>query len=123
MDSEIECLSENHEDFEESEIDKFIFKETDYIMDIYYDLKDRIPYFLDKLHFSDLLHFIIDIKFNLYKNKTIYNQKHINYFEDEYAQEIHCILYVLNNYLLKYKKFQIDYETFLLFSYNFTTII
>lgn len=122
MDSENETLSDYKEEFQENEIDKFIFNESDYIMDVYYDLKDRIPYFLDKLGFSDLLHFIVDIKFNMYKNTHRYNQQQLDYFEHEYKQEVDGILYVLNNYLCKYKKLQIDYNTFLLFSYRFTTI-
>lgn len=123
MDSENESLPDYHENYEETEIDIFIYKETDYIMDIYYDLKDRIPYFLDKLQFSDLLHFIIDIKFNRYKNNKRYNQRHLEYFEQEYKQEIDGILYAMNNSLLIYKKLQIGYNEFLLFSYNFTTVI
>lgn len=123
MDSENENLSDHYEEFEETEIDKFIFTETDYIMDLYYDIKDRIPYFLDKLHFHHLLHFIIDLKFGHYKIPSKYNEKQLNYFEHEYQQEIHGMLYVINNYLTKYKKFQIDYNTFLLFSYKFTTVI
>lgn len=123
MDSENESLQEHFEDFEENEIDKFIYYESDYIMDLYYDLKDRLPYFLDKLTFSNLLHFIIDLKFGIYKNNKRYNQHTLDYFENEYQQEIQGMLYVINNYLHKYKKFQITYDVFLLFSYDFTTII
>ena len=123
MDSENESLSDYREEFQENEIDAFIFKETDYIMDLYYDIKDRIPYFLDKLQFSDLLHFIIDLKFSLYNNNKRYDNKNLTYFEHEYTQEINGILYVINNYLYKYKKLQVNYDTFLLFSYDFTTVI
>lgn len=123
MDSENEYLSNYKDEFQENEIDKFIFNESDYIMDVYYDLKDRIPYFIDQLGFSDLLHFIIDIKFNMYRDNHNYHQPQLDYFEHEYKKEIDSILYVLNNYLRKYNKLQINYNTFLLFSYRFTTIV
>lgn len=178
MDSENESLSEFQEEFYENEIDKFIFNETDYLMDLYYDLKDRIPYFLDKLNFSNFIDFISKIKFNIYQPtynfktlhvsetdinwmdlhfstileipiekitdfniqktnidtnelqstpdihfKSMLGKKNIHYFAQEYETEINSSLFIINNYLSKYKHFQINYDTFLLFSYKFTTIM
>ena len=105
------------------QIDTFISDETDYIMDLYYEIQDRIPYFLDKMRFHHLLHLIVDLRFNIYKNKKRYNEKNLDYFDSEYKQEIIGVLYLINNYLTKYKKFQIEYDTFFLFAYDFTTIL
>jgi hypothetical protein len=102
-------------------IDKFISDETDYLLDLYYDLKDRIPYFLDKMHFHHLSDFIIDNKFNTYENNKRYSN--LDYFYSEYKTEINAALFVINGYLCKYKKFQITFDTFIRFAYDFTTII
>ena len=105
------------------QIDNFISYETDYIMDLYYELQDRIPYFLDKMRFHHLLHLIVDIKFNVYKNNKRYNNDNVYNFEHEYKEEIRGVLYLINNWLTKYKKLQINYDTFLLFAYDNTTFI
>lgn len=120
MNSDNESINGSH--YEENQIDKFIFNEADYIMDLYYDLRDRLPYFLDKLKFADLLHFIAELKFNLYQNNKRYNQERLYYFESEYNTELIACLYVINNYLNKYKKFTISYDIFLLFAAEFTSV-
>jgi hypothetical protein len=120
--SDNECSFGFQNEYIENHIDKFIFYETDYIMDLYYDLRDRLPYFLDKLHFTDLLDFIIDIKFNLSYNYKSYNPGTLDYFESEYSTELIACLYVINNYMKKYKKFTIGYDIFLLFAYEFTSV-
>ena len=112
----------DYNEYRENPIDKFIFDETDYIMDLYYDLRDRLPYFLDKLKFSDLLHFIINIKFNLKYNCKRYNPDKLYYFESEYSTELTTFLYVINNYMKKYKNFIINYDIFLIFAYQFTSV-
>jgi hypothetical protein len=112
----------DYNEYRENPIDKFIFDETDYIMDLYYDLRDRLPYFLDKLKFSDLLHFIINIKFNLKYNCKRYNPDKLYYFESEYSTELTTFLYVINNYMKKYKNFIISYDIFLIFAYQFTSV-
>jgi len=122
MDSETESHSDFYEEFENDQIDKFITYETDYIMDLYYDLQDRLPYFLDKAKFPDIMNFIIDNKFGLYKNTKIYNSQNMVYFLHEYKSEINASFYVINNYLQKYKKFSLEYDTFTKFAYDFTTI-
>ena len=109
-------------EYRETPTDKFTFDETDYIMDLYYDLRDRLPYFLDKLKFSDLLHFIINIKFNLKYNCKRYNPDKLYYFESEYSTELTTFLYVINNYMKKYKNFIISYDIFLIFAYQFTSV-
>lgn len=116
--------NDNSLDYYENPIDKFMFYETDYIMYLYYDLRNRLPYFLDKLHFSDLLHFIIDIKYNLNYNYNYkpYNSNKLYYFEAEYNTELEAYLYVINNYMKKYKKFTIGYDDFLLFAHEFTSV-
>ena len=112
----------DYNEYRENPIDKFIFDETDYILDLYYDLRDRLPYFLDKLKFSDLLHFIINIKFNLKYNCKRYNPDKLYYFESEYSTELTTFLYVINNYMKKYKNFIISYDIFLIFAYQFTSV-
>lgn len=122
MDSDSENHSDFYEEFDKDQIDEFITNETDYIMDLYYDLQDRFPYFLDKARFPDIINFIIDNHFGLYKNKKKYNEKDMEYFIYEYNSEINASLYVINNYLQKYKKFSLEYDIFIKFAYDFTTI-
>jgi hypothetical protein len=122
MDSETESHTDFHEEFENDQIDSFITEETDYIMDLYYDLQDRIPYFLDKARFPDIMSFIIDNKFGLYKNNKIYDTRDIEYFMYEYNSEINASFYIINNYLQKYKRFSLEYDVFTKFAYDFTTI-
>ncbi len=112
----------DYNEYRETPTDKFTFDETDYIMDLYYDLRDRLPYFLDKLKFSDLLHFIINIKFNLKYNCKRYNPYKLYYFESEYSTELTTFLYVINNYMKKYKNFIINYDILLIFAYEFTSV-
>jgi hypothetical protein len=112
----------NDNDYKENIIDKFMFDESDYIMDLYYDLRDRLPYFLDKLQFADLLDFIVDIKYNLRYNCKPYTADKLNYFESEYSTELETCLYVINNYMKKYKKFTIRYDIFLIFASEFTSV-
>lgn len=102
-------------------IDKFISEETDYLLDLYYELQDRFPYFLDKMRFHHLSDFIIENKFNRYENNK--NYLHLNYFYSEYKDEINACLFIINQALCKYKKFQITFETFIRFAYDFTTVI
>lgn len=121
MDSDNESHSDFYEEIQESPIDIFISKETDYIMDIYHDIQDRIPYFLDKSRFPDFMNFIIDNKFGLYENTKRYNSQNIDYFYSEYKSEIDGIFYVINQYLTKYKNFALDYDIFVKFAFEFTT--
>jgi hypothetical protein len=114
--------SDYHNEYKENAIDKFMFDESDYIMDLYYDLRDRLPYFLDKLTFADLLHFIVELKFNLTYNCKPYDSKKLYYFESEYSTELEACLYVINNYMKKYKRFIISYDVFLIFAYEFTSV-
>ena len=104
-------------------IDSFEFNESDIILDFYYDLKGRFSYFIDDMNFCDLLNFIIDQKFSQfygYNNNADYNQ--IKYFDQEYSMEINTTLWILNNFLKKYKRFQVNYNDWFEFCYNFTTI-
>ena len=108
----------------DSDIDRFISFETDNIMNIYYDIKNRIPYFLDKLKLSDFLQFIIHLIFsqNLNEILTISKQKMSLYdsFISEYNSEINNLLYIINLYIQPYK-IQINYSTFVLLSLKYTT--
>jgi hypothetical protein len=120
MDSENESYLDYHDKFEKHLIDKFISNETDNIIDIYYDIQDRFPYFLNNSRFPDFMNFIIDNNFGLYNNNKKYNQAHIDYFIYDYNTEINTCLYLINKYLY-YKKTSIDYTIFVEFAYNFTT--
>lgn len=123
MDSDTESHSDFCENFDSDKIELFITNETDYIMDLYYDLQDRFPYFLDKARFPDIINLVIDNIFGIYKNNKRYNLKDFEYFIREYNSEINASIYVINNYLSKYKKSTITYNVFTKFAYDFTTII
>lgn len=122
MDNESEIFSDCHEEIENDQIDEFITYETDYIMDLYYDLQDRLPYFLDKARFPDIMNLIIDNKFDIYTNNKRYDTRDLEYFKNEYKSEIDASIYVINNYLKKYRRFSLDYDIFTKFAYDFTTI-
>jgi len=122
MDSENESVSNHSEEFENDVIDKFILDETPHIMDLYYDIRNRTPYFLDKLSLADLTCFIIDNKFEFYHDKKKTLRPELDYFEWKYSTEINSSLYVINQYLKKYKKCVITYNVFLPFSYDYTTL-
>lgn len=106
------------------EIDNFISFESDNIMNIYYDIKNRIPYFLDKLTFADFLHFIIYLKFSHFKYNILkmYKQKisFYNSFTSKYNSEINNLLYIINLYIQPYR-IKIDYSTFVLLALKYTT--
>lgn len=125
IDSKYNSFSEDESRYiyDQDPIDHFISHETDYILDLYYDIRDRVPYFLDRIRFPDLFNFILDNKFNMYKNEKYYDERKLDKFYTEYKSEINGILYVINGYLSKYKKFQIDSDIFWLFAYDFTTKI
>ena len=106
----------------DNKIDKFISDETDYILDLYYELKDKFPYFLDKMSFHNLLTFIINNKFTNVITKR-YNPNTLDYFYSEYSSEITATLSIINQYLSKYKKFQLNFDTYIQFACYYTTII
>lgn len=88
----------------EVNIDKFITDESDNILDIYYDIKNRFPYFFDKLSFPIYTDLLIDIIFTdnttMYKNYEMCN----SYFFDENIKEISITQEITNYFLKKYKK-------------------
>ena len=106
------------------EIDKFISFESDNILNIYYDIKNRIPYFLDKLTFSEFLHFIIYLKFSHLKfNILNISKQQMSLYKSfvlEFESEINNLLYIINLYIQPYK-IQIDYSTFVRLSLKYTT--
>lgn len=109
-------------------IEEFEFNESDKILDLYYDLKNRIPYFIDDMQFFDIFSFIIDNRFSQYK-KYLFEATHsqLEYFKNEYCDEINTSLFVLNNFLKIqnpkiYKRLNINYQDWFEFCYNFTTI-
>jgi hypothetical protein len=109
----------DHDDFYEDPIDSFMYHESDNIIDLYYEMENRFPYFLNNMKSSDLYCFIIDKLITNKKGKC--NQDHILYFEQEYKTEINVTLMLLNNYLYKFKKFSIHYDDWLNFCCGFTT--
>ena len=109
-------------------IEEFEFYESDKIRDLYYDLKNRIPYFIDDMQFFDIFSFIMDNRFSQYK-KYLFEATHsqLEYFKNEYCDEINTSLFVLNNFLKIqnpkiYKRLNINYQDWFEFCYNFTTI-
>jgi hypothetical protein len=95
-------------------IDQFEYKYNDAILDFYYDLKNRIPYLLGKMNFSDLMSFIIELKF-----KTKYQTKYLKstiVFDQEFNDEINSLLYVINKQL----HFNIRHDKWVDFCYTFS---
>lgn len=122
---DIEECTENYfieNDFIENPIDLFEHTYSNDILEFYYDLKDRIPYFITNMQFSHLMNFIINAKFNLQNKHNSYKANFsLILFEEEYNLEIKNLLYVLNNFLNSFfKKFTINYNDWLFFCYNHT---
>ena len=119
--------SDDHDTLEQL-IETFEFHESEKIHDLYYDLKNRFIWFIDDLQFHDILYFIIDQRFSQYQGYTISaSNRQLDYFEQEYRDEINTTLFVLNNFLKSqsiktYKKLKINYQDWFDFCYNFTTI-
>lgn len=107
----------DNDNFYEDHIDSFTYHESDNIIDLYYEMENRFPYFLNNMKSSDLYCFIID---KLMLNKKQFNQAHILYFDQEYKTEINVTLMLLNNYLYKFKNFSIHYDDWLNFCCEFT---
>lgn len=111
-------------------IDEFEFHESEKIHDFYYDLKNRFPWFIDDMEYHDIFHFIIDQRFSQYQSYSYPNHttnRQLDYFEQEYRDEINTTLFVLNNFLKNqsiktYKKLKINYQDWFEFCSNFTTI-
>lgn len=130
MDNYIENYMENENidndfmenEFAEDQIDLFEKKYTYIILEFYYDLKDRIPYFITKMQFFNLLNIITSAKFTLcVQNKKTINAQCLTLFEEKYYDEIKNLLYVINNFLsCNFKNCCIDYNDWLEFCYTFT---
>lgn len=81
--------------------DTFIFNESDYIIDLHEDLKNRVPYFFRNTSVY-LYDFILNHIFD--KKNTQHNFYVNDYFINEYHNEIQVTLDTVNNYLLNRKK-------------------
>lgn len=122
MNSDTENLQDCPNEYLEDPVDVFMFNQTNNLMDLYYDLRNRLPYFLDKLEFSDLLHFITDINLDLKHHYKPHNPHKLYHFESEYNRELTTCLYIINNHMAIYKKTTIEPDIFLLFAFKFTTL-
>lgn len=98
--------------YKQHPIDSFITNETDNIIDLFYDLEYRFPYMFNNMRSSDLMCFIIDNIFQLPINQK-YHYNISSYFEQEYNNEINIALMLINNYLLKFKNCNIQYDDWL----------
>ena len=109
----------NDIEFEIDPIEKFEYEYNDVILNFYYDLKNRIPYLLGKMNFSDLMSFIIELKFKT-KYQTKYLKSNIT-FEQEFNDEIKSLLYVVNTFLTnRYLRIYVHYDDWLNFCYTFS---
>jgi hypothetical protein len=106
--------------FQDDHIDLFIYCESDNIIDLYYEIENRHPYFLHNMSSSHLMCFIIDYNFGLYQNTKKYNYQHLAYFEHEFITEIDTTLMLINNYVYRFKRLNINYTDWLKFCYDFT---
>lgn len=97
----------------EYEIDKFITFESDNILDLYFDLRNKYTYFLNKMNSGDLLSFILDQKFGKSKTKKCTNIDQFLYY---YNDEINTVEYVLN----KTSKYKFNKDDLILFCYKYT---
>ena len=103
--------SGNESDYDEKydSINKLELNDYDVILDLYYDIQNRFPYFIDKMSFSNLFSLItLEI--------TLDKKCHDENFYCKYSNEIENTFYVLSTY-----NFEINYNDWYNFCYNFTT--
>lgn len=98
-DTEKSDESENEND----RLDIFIFNESNKIIELYEDLKNRFPYFLGNTSIP-LYNFILNHIFQTNKIKTNKKNDNVIYFINDFYKEIQVTLDVVNNYLLNQKK-------------------
>lgn len=116
------------EEFDESEqvishdeiINNFIYNEGNNILLFSEDLKKRFfNYFLDKMYYTELITFIIDQKFEKKPVVKLTDRHHL--FLDIYRQEINSTLFVLNNFLTRYRKLIISENDWVDFCIKYTS--
>ena len=111
------------DDFQEDPIDSFISYESDNIIDLYYEMENRFPYFLNEMRSSHIMCFIIDYNFGLYENTKKYDEQNLNYFEHEFITEIDTTLMLINNYVYQFKKLKINYYIYFILNRNEKNLI
>lgn len=105
-----------------NQIDDFILNESNSTFGLMCDLQNRFCYFLDIMNSSHLLSFIIDLKFNLsYNIVNNYSNTQINKFINKNNNELFVTLWVVNRYLSKFKRLQINRHDWLEFCYKYTS--
>lgn len=96
MDTDEEYYSD--EQVQYNILDDFIYNELDNVLDLYHDIINRFPYFLNSksYHFTQ---FVIDncILKSWTTSKVVVNNDYVTYYENE----IETTLWVLNNFLGK----------------------
>ena len=95
---------------------------TDIILNLYYDIQHRFPYFLDRMRFHNVMTLLIDCKFkkNVLKKNVYQDNIHLLNFEKYYFTEIDVTFECLNN---KIKNLNIDYLCWLEFCFEHTSLI
>lgn len=104
--SDTEFTEATESDNENDKLDVFIFNESNKIIDLHNDLKNRFPYFLGNTSIP-LYNFILNHIFYKVKKLKSDDKKieyHLFNFINEYYKEIQVTLNVVNNYLLNQKK-------------------
>jgi hypothetical protein len=82
-------------------LDTFIFNESDSIIDLHEDLKNRVPYFFKNTSIP-LYNFILD---HIFTSKSKNVPVSVNsYFINEYNKEIQVTLCTVNYFLLNNRK-------------------
>lgn len=120
--------SEEFDEYDKSEqvishdeiINNFIYNEGNNILLFSEDLKKRFfNYFLDKMYYTELITFIIDQKFEKKPVVKLTDRHHL--FLDIYRQEINSTLFVLNNFLTRYRKLIISENDWVDFCIKYTS--
>jgi hypothetical protein len=98
--SDTESESENEITLDPFEL--FVFNESDSIIDLHEDLKNRVPYFFKNTSIP-LYNFILDHIFFISKHKNVSVAVN-DYFINEYNKEIQVTLDTVNYFLVNNRK-------------------
>lgn len=92
--------SENEESNLIDPLDLFIFDESNRIIDLHEDLKNRVPYFFGNTSLP-LYNFLLD---HISNSKEPKGQNLNEYFIHEFNKEIQVTLYTVNQFLINRRK-------------------
>lgn len=114
-DSDSDDLSEEVVD----PVDKFIDDESDNVIDLFYDLQQRFPWFLTRMRSSHLLSFLTDRKFNV-KIKVVKHANTFTRFIEEFDKELETTHFVISTYFCSARNFQVTRDNWNVFCYGYS---